>query len=198
MALMKKNNDIIIRWNTDSIHPGARFDILDRKGREVGRVELLSMPIIEPTENEGYVNLKIKAACIGKDGEPMTRVQLRKEYYLDPIDENIELSEVLTSFRVMLEHLIWSLERDLRISEIYHKWENIRNSFFFHYILLERRIADLYPSYLVRIRRIATIADEGWEQIMNRYAYGQRDGDVVDYFRSALEMLNMLQKEIPR
>lgn len=57
-------------------------------------------------------------------------------------------------------------------------------------------MADNFPMYLTRIRRVAMIADEGFEMMYKRYYKGHGDIDPVPTLKSAQETLVTLIQEM--
>ena len=90
--MCNENQNWIVDWRSDYIRRGARFVIKDKEGNSQGRLEFLSKPEIEFGDNNGYVTVKIRAACIGSDGKPVTNVKLEKEVG----DNDIALVTVIT------------------------------------------------------------------------------------------------------
>ena len=195
---MGKNKDDkwIVRWQDDFIHTGAKFELLDRKGKHKGCLEMLSQPQIECDENEGYVTVKMKAACIGPDGQPMSGVNIMRAYDSDRMESKILLYESLRSFRFILEQLIRCLEEKLYMPEYFVRLENSRSSVLFHYILLERQMTDAFPDYMVRLRRIVFILDEAFEMSIERQGNQDIYTTSIELFREALNKVSHLVKTI--
>lgn len=191
---MGKNKDDkwVVRWQDDFIHAGARFELLDRKGKHKGCLEILSQPQIECDENEGYVNIKIKAACIGPDGQPMSGENIMRSYDANRLESKRLLYESLISFRFVLEQLIRCLEERLYMPEYFVRLENSRSSVLFHYILLERQMNDAFPDYMVRLRRIVFILDEAFEMAIERLGNQDIYTKSIELFREALSKVEHL------
>lgn len=77
--MSRQNQNWAIDWRSDYIRKGARFVIKDKEGNSQGRLDFLSKPEIEFGDNNGYVTVKIRAACIGSDGKPVTDVKLERQ-----------------------------------------------------------------------------------------------------------------------
>ena len=182
-----------IDWRSDYVHQGARFDIKDREGNLQGRLEFLSNPEVDFGENNGYVTVKIRAGCIGSDGKPVTNIKLEKKFESYEVDEDrYDLIIALDSFRFVLLSLIAEIESDAYPNEYIYHFENSRNTLFFHYVLLERKMARVYPQFVVRIRRIAESLDEAFEQ-MYHFFYGKGAMEKsTEQFKDALKQLNEL------
>lgn len=102
----------------------------------------------------------------------------------------------LISLEYTMKSFMMEFESDISLSGFVYGLENTRNSFFFHYIVLERMMADNFPMYLTRIRRVAMIADEGFEMMYRRFYKGQKEIDPMPTFKSADETLVTLIKEM--
>lgn len=102
----------------------------------------------------------------------------------------------LISLEYTMKSFMMEFESDISLSEFVYGLENTRNSFFFHYIVVERMMADNFPMYLTRIRRVAMIADEGFEMIFKRFYRGQMEIDPMPTLKSADETLVTLIKEM--
>jgi hypothetical protein len=192
----RKDDKWVVRWQDDFVHSGARFDLLDRKGHYMGRLEMLSQPQIECGENEGYVTIRIKAACIAPDGQPMSGANIMKSYDSGKLESRRVLHESLISFRFVLEQLLRSLEEKLHIPEYFVRLENSRSSVLFHYILLERQMVDAFPEYMVRLQRIVFTLDEAFEMSIEKI--GEKDiyTRSVELFRDALRRIKELEVTI--
>ena len=182
-----------IDWSSDYIRKGARFNIKDKEGNIQGRLEFLSKPEIDFGDNNGYVTVKIRAGCIGSDGKPITNVKLEKKFESYEVGEDrYDLIIALDSFRFVLLSLIAEIESDAYPNEFIYHFENSRNTLFFHYVLLERKMARVYPQFVVRIRRIAESLDEAFEQ-MYHFFYGKGAMEKsTEQFKDALKQLNEL------
>lgn len=182
-----------IDWRSDDIRKGARFDIKDKEGNLQGRLEFLSDPEIDFGDNNGYVTVKISAGCIGSDGKPVTNVKLEKMIESDPVNEDrCELVMALDSFRFVLWSLISEMDNNQYVHEFIYRLESSRNTLFFHYVLLERKMARLYPQYLVRIRRIAESLDEAFEKMYNTFYDNETIENSIEQFKNTLKQLNEL------
>jgi hypothetical protein len=182
-----------IDWRSDDIRKGARFDIKDKEGNLQGRLEFLSDPEIDFGDNNGYVTVKISAGCIGSDGKPVTNVKLEKMIESDPMNEDrCELVMALDSFRFVLWSLISEMDNNQYVHEFIYRLESSRNTLFFHYVLLERKMARLYPQYLVRIRRIAESLDEAFEKMYNTFYDNEPMENSIEQFKNTLKQLNEL------
>jgi hypothetical protein len=192
MSVKKPNWDI--DWRNDYIREGARFAIKDKEGNLQGRLEFLSKPEIDFGDNNGYVTVKIRAGCIGCDGKPVTNVKLEKEFELYEVNEDrYDLIMALDSFRFVLWSLIAEIDSDSYLmNEFLYHLESSRNTLFFHYVLLERKMARLYPQYIVRIRRIGESLDEAFEKMYN-FFYGKESMEKsTEQFNNTLKQLNEL------
>ena len=177
-----------IDWRSDGIRKGARFDIKDKEGNLQGRLEFLSDPEIDFGDNNGYVTVKISAGCIGSDGKPVTNVKLEKMIESDPVNEDrCELVMALDSFRFVLWSLISEMDNNQYVHEFIYRLESSRNTLFFHYVLLERKMARLYPQYLVRIRRIAESLDEAFEKMYNTFYDNEPMENSIEQFKNTLK-----------
>lgn len=188
----RKDDKWVVRWQDDFVHSGARFDLLDRKGHYMGRLEMLSHPQIECDENEGYVTIKIKAACIDPNGQPMSALNIMKSHDSSKLESRRLLYESLISFRFVLEQLLRSLEEKLYIPEFFVRLENSRSTVLFHYILLERQMAEVFPDYLVRLRRIVFILDEAFEGSIEKLENQDIYTRSIELFRDALSKVRHL------
>ena len=191
MSVKKPNWNI--EWRNDYIREGARFAIKDKEGNLQGRLEFLSNPEIDFGDNDGYVTVKIKAGCIGRDGHPVTNIKLERELELEEVDEDrYDLIMALDSFRFVLWSLISEMDNDLYLPEFKYRFESSRNTLFFHYVLLERKMARLYPQYIVRIRRIGESLDKAFEKMYN-FFYGKQSMEKsTEQFKNILKQLNEL------
>ena len=182
-----------IDWRSDDIRKGARFDIKDKEGNLQGRLEFLSNPEIDFGDNNGYVTVKIRAGCIGSDGKPVTNVKLEKMIECDTVnEEKYELVVALDSFRFVLWSLIAEMDNNQYVHEFVYRLENSRNTLFFHYVLLERQMARVYPQYLVRIRRIAESLDEAFEKMYNTFYDKEPIENSIEQFKNTLKQLSEL------
>lgn len=102
----------------------------------------------------------------------------------------------LISLEYTMKSFMMEFESDISLSGFVYGLENTRNSFFFHYIVLERMMADNFPMYLTRIRRVAMIADEGFEIMYRRFYKGQKEIDPMPTLKSADKTLVTLIKEM--
>lgn len=191
--MSRQNQNWAIDWRSDYIRKGARFVIKDKEGNFQGRLEFLSKPEIDFGDDNGYVTVKIRAGCIGSDGKPITNVKLEKEFESYEVNEDrYDLIMALDSFRFVLLSLIAEIDSDTYVNEFMYHLESSRNTIFFHYVLLERKMARLYPQYVVRIRRIAELLDEAFENMYD-FFYGKGPmGKSTEQFKNALKQLNEL------
>lgn len=86
----------------------------------------------------------------------------------------------LISLEYTMNTFIFDFESDITVNRFVYGFENTRNGFYFHYLVLERMIAENFPMYLVRFRRIAMIADEGFEKIFQKYYLQNNHGSDID------------------
>lgn len=188
-----QNQNWAIDWGSDYIRKGARFVIKDKEGNFQGRLEFLSKPEIDFGDDNGYVTVKIRAGCTGSDGKPITNVRLGKEFEFYEVNEDrCDMIMALDSFRFVLLSLIAEIDSNTCVNEFLYQLENSRNTLFFHYVLLERKMARLYPQYVVRIRRIAESLDEAFEKMYD-FFYGKESMEKsTELFKNALKQLNEL------
>ena len=111
-------------------------------------------------------------------------------------NDHSNLISGLVSLEYSMKSFISHFESEMSVPLFVYNVENSRNSFFFHYIVLERMMADNFPMYLTRIRRVAMIADEGFEMIFKRFYRGQMEIDPMPTLKSADETLVTLIKEM--
>ena len=188
-----QNQNWAIDWGSDYIRKGARFVIKDKEGNFQGRLEFLSKPEIDFGDDNGYVTVKIRAGCTGSDGKPITNVRLGKEFEFYEVNEDrCDMIMALDSFRFVLLSLIAEIDSNTCVNEFLYQLESSRNTLFFHYVLLERKMARLYPQYVVRIRRIAESLDEAFEKMYD-FFYGKESMEKsTELFKNALKQLNEL------
>ena len=188
-----QNQNWAIDWGSDYIRKGARFVIKDKEGNFQGRLEFLSKPEIDFGDDNGYVTVKIRAGCTGSDGKPITNVRLGKEFEFYEVNEDrCDMIMALDSFRFVLLSLIAEIDSNTYVNEFLYQLESSRNTLFFHYVLLERKMAILYPQYVVRIRRIAESLDEAFEKMYD-FFYGKESMEKsTELFKNALKQLNEL------
>lgn len=186
----------VVRWMDDYIHKGARFDLMDMKGHRKGRLELLSIPQIECDENEGYVTITIKACCNDEKGNPISGLNISRSQYNDITMAKHQLYDGLVSFRYVLEQLILSLEEKLHLPEYFNRVENSRSSVLFHYVLLEKQMAEAFPEYLVRLRRIVFTLDEAFEMSIEKLDNLDIYTKSIQLFREALSKVRDLETAI--
>ena len=188
-----QNQNWAIDWGSDYIRKGARFVIKDKEGNFQGRLEFLSKPEIDFGDDNGYVTVKIRAGCTGSDGKPITNVRLGKEFEFYEVNEDrCDMIMALDSFRFVLLSLIAEIDSNTCVNEFLYQLESSRNTLFFHYVLLERKMAILYPQYVVRIRRIAESLDEAFEKMYD-FFYGKGPmEESTELFKNALKQLNEL------
>jgi hypothetical protein len=86
----------------------------------------------------------------------------------------------LISLEYIMKAFISDFESDISVSQFVYGMDNTRNGFYFHYLVLERMVAENFPMYLVRFRRVAIIADEGFEKIYQKYYQQNKDGRDID------------------
>ena len=186
----------VVRWMDDYIHKGARFDLMDMKGNRKGRLELLSIPQIKCDENEGYVTITIKACCNDENGNPISGLNISRSQYNDITMAKHQLYDGLVSFRYVLEQLILSLEEKLHLPEYFNRVENSRSSVLFHYVLLEKQMAEAFPEYLVRLRRIVFTLDEAFEMSIEKLDNLDIYTKSIQLFREALSKVQDLETAI--
>ena len=186
----------VVRWMDDYIHKGARFDLMDMKGNRKGRLELLSIPQIKCDENEGYVTITIKACCNDENGNPISGLNISRSQYNDITMAKHQLYDGLVSFRYVLEQLILSLEEKLHLPEYFNRVENSRSSVLFHYVLLEKQMAEAFPEYLVRLRRIVFTLDEAFEMSIEKLDNLDIYTKSIQLFREALSKVRDLETAI--
>ena len=191
-----KEDRWVVRWIDDYIHKGARFDLLDMKGDYKGRLEILSAPRIECDENEGYVTIKIKACCNDEAGNPLSGRQIAKTQYCDIVENRRQVYEVIISFRYVLEQAINSLEEKLYLPEYFNRIENSRSSILFHYIMLEKQMAEAFPEYMVRLQRIVFTLDEAFEMSIEKLGNKDIYTRSIELFRDALKRIKELEGTI--
>ena len=73
---------------------------------------------------------------------------------------------------------ISDFESDITVNRFVYGFENTRNGFYFHYLVLEKMLAENFPMFLIRFRRMAMIADEGFEKIFQKYYLHNTDSDI--------------------
>ena len=186
----------VVRWMDDYIHKGARFDLMDMKGNRKGRLELLSIPQIKCDENEGYVTITIKACCNDENGNPISCQNISSSQYNDITMAKHLLNDGLVSFRYVLEQLILSLEEKLHLPEYFNRVENSRSSVLFHYVLLEKQMAEAFPEYLVRLRRIVFTLEESFEMSIEKLDNLDIYTKSIQLFREALSKVQDLETAI--
>ena len=191
-----KGSKWVVRWMDDYIHKGARFDLMDMKGNRKGRLELLSIPQIGCDENEGYVTITIKACCNDEKGNPISGLNISRSQYNDITMAKHQLYDGLVSFRYVLEQLILSLEEKLHLPEYFNRVENSRSSVLFHYVLLEKQMAEAFPEYLVRLRRIVFTLDEAFEMSIEKLDNLDIYTKSIQLFREALSKVRDLETAI--
>jgi hypothetical protein len=98
----------------------------------------------------------------------------------------------LDSFRFVLWSLIAEMDNNQYVHEFVYRLESSRNTLFFHYVLLERKMARVYPQYLVRIRRIAESLDEAFEKMYNTFYDNEPMENSIEQFKNTLKQLNEL------
>lgn len=74
----------------------------------------------------------------------------------------------LISMEYTMTTFISDFESDITVNRFVYGFENTRNGFYFHYLVLEKMIAENFPMFLIRFRRMAMIADEGFEKIFQK------------------------------
>jgi hypothetical protein len=105
----------------------------------------------------------------------------------------------LISLEYIMKTFITDFESDISVSQFVYGMENTRNGFYFHYLVLERMIAENFPMYLIRFRRIAMSADEGFEKLYLKYYQQNEDGRDIDpmpSLKSAHQTLITLIREM--
>ena len=102
----------------------------------------------------------------------------------------------LISLAYTMKRFISDFGSDISVSGFVYGIENTRNGFFFHYLVLEKMIAKNFPMYLVRFRRIAMIADEGFEKKFKKYYQENVDGRDIDSLSSLVSAYETLQTMI--
>ena len=111
-------------------------------------------------------------------------------------NDHSNLISGLVSLEYSMKSFISHFESEMSVKEFVSGIENTRNKFFFHYVVLERMMADNFPMYLTRIRRIAMIADEGFEMMFRRFYKGQEEIDPMPTLKSADDTLVSLINEM--
>lgn len=192
----KKEDKWVVRWMDNYLHKGARFDLLDMKGNWKGCLEILSQPRIECDENDGYVTISIKACCNDEKGNPISGINISRAQYSDIMEARHQLYEGLVSFRYVLSQLITVIEEVLYVPEYFNRLENSRSSVLFHYILLEKQMAEAFPEYLVRLRRIVFILDEAFEMSVEKLGEQDIYTRSIQLFREAFGKIKDLEQTI--
>lgn len=95
-------------------------------------------------------------------------------------NEHSNVISGLISLEYLMKAFISDFESDISVSQFVYGMDNTRNGFYFHYLVLERMVAENFPMYLVRFRRVAMIADEGFEKIYQKYYQQNKDGRDID------------------
>lgn len=95
-------------------------------------------------------------------------------------NEHSNVISGLISLEYIMKAFISDFESDISVSQFVYGMDNTRNGFYFHYLVLERMVAENFPMYLVRFRRVAMIADEGFEKIYQKYYQQNKDGRDID------------------
>lgn len=95
-------------------------------------------------------------------------------------NEHSNVISGLISLEYIMKAFISDFESDISVSQFVYGMDNTRNGFYFHYLVLERMVAENFPMYLVRFRRVAMIADEGFEKIYQKYYQQNKDGKDID------------------
>lgn len=95
-------------------------------------------------------------------------------------NEHSNVISGLISLEYIMKAFISDFESDISVSQFVYGMDNTRNGFYFHYLVLERMVAENFPMYLVRFRRVAIIADEGFEKIYQKYYQQNKDGRDID------------------
>lgn len=86
----------------------------------------------------------------------------------------------LISMEYTMATFISDFESDITVNRFVYGFENTRNGFYFHYLVLEKMIAENFPMFLIRFRRMAMIADEGFEKIFQKYYQQNNNGSDID------------------
>jgi hypothetical protein len=88
------------------------------------------------------------------------------------------------------------LEEKLHLPEYFNRVENSRSSVLFHYVLLEKQMAEAFPEYLVRLRRIVFILDEAFEMSIEKLNNLDIYTKSIQLFREALSKVRDLETAI--
>lgn len=102
----------------------------------------------------------------------------------------------LLSLEYTMKRFIDKIEGDCTVADFLYHLENTRSSYFFQYTFLERIMAETFPMYMTRIKRIGMQLDEGFEQMFRRYFQDRREIVPEQQLRSAHESLVVLIQEL--
>ena len=93
-------------------------------------------------------------------------------------NEHSNVISGLISMEYTMKTFISDFESDITVNKFVYGFENTRNGFYFHYLVLERMIAENFPMFLIRFRRMGMIADEGFEKIFQKYYLHNTDSNI--------------------
>ena len=96
--------------------------------------------------------------CIAEKLEKLRDLEVLSNDHSSVISGLISMEYTMATF-------ISDFESDITVNRFVYGFENTRNGFYFHYLVLEKMIAENFPMFLIRFRRMAMIADEGFEKI---------------------------------
>lgn len=102
----------------------------------------------------------------------------------------------LISLEYTLKSFIGKIEVDCCLPDFLYNLENTRNSFFFQHTSPERMMAEVFPMYLTRIRRIGMQIDEEFEQMYRRYFQNERKIVPEQQLKSSHKSLVVMIQEL--
>ena len=88
------------------------------------------------------------------------------------------------------------MEEKLHLPEYFNRVENSRSSVLFHYVLLEKQMAEAFPEYIVRLQRIVFTLDEAFEMSIEKLGNKDIYTRSIELFRDALKRIKELEGTI--
>lgn len=184
----------MVKWEEGTCRPGSTMNIVDKKGDRLGAIEILSEPQFTKEDKDEYVTISMRAAII-KDGMPTFYHEHQDGYmFKNSIDFENALAEINEGLRSLLYMYNRFLElyqnQECFVPEFIYSLEQTRISFFFHYVLLERRIlAHFDDEQIKEFRGIGKMAEEGFIQVYNRYWKNKVEIDPLPALTATLDAL---------
>lgn len=196
-----KRKRAIVKWEEGTFRRGSQMSIVNKKGNHLGALEILSEPQVAQGDNDEYVTISMRAAVI-KNGLPTFFRDHLDGYEFKNYTEfgkaQEEIYDGLKSLMYMYNSFLEMYRKqECCLLEFVYSLEQTRISFFFHYVLIERRIlAHFDDDQIKRFREIGKLAEEGFVQVYNRYWKNKEEINPLPALEATLNAIMEFYKEI--